>query len=227
MNKRSYWLVLLGGLAALLLAGVGCQTDIKPVEDRVGTVEQDLSAVETKLTSLEGETGTMSSVKQDLSAVEVKLASLEGRTGKISSPASKVMFTVTGVEWKGSTTVDSLAAPSADPGTLSNGYRFKKPGDFDKSDPKKWEVSSYVWSPGAMTVLQGDEVTLRVFILNGDKHDSWIAGPDGKEAVSVQTLNRGREYTLRFTASQVGHYMLHCSSHAPTMDAVITVLPRT
>jgi len=190
------------GLVLLLLAAMACAPDLKPVEDRIGAAEQNLAAAQAKLTSL------------------------EGKAGKIAAPAGEVMFVVTGAELKGSTTTASLAVPPVDPKTLSDGYRYKKPGDADKADATKWEVSTYVWTPGAMTVLQGDKVTLRIFIINGDKHTTWVEGPDGSEVVAEQEQNRGREYVLEFTASQVGNYVLHCNEHDPTMHSNITVLPR-
>ena len=189
------------GLA--LLAAMACAPSIKPLEDRVGAAEKNV-------TTIQG-----------------KLASLEGKAGKIAAPAGKVEFVVTGVELKGSTVIKDLAVPTIDPKTLSDGYWYKAPGDADKSDPTKWEVSTYVSTPGAMTVLQGDDVALRIFIVNGDKHKTWIEGPDGKEVVKEQEQNRGREYVMKLTASQVGTYRLLCNNHDPTMTAVITVLPRS
>ena len=202
MSRHLRYLVLGGGLAALLLAAAAC-TDIKPVEDRVGAAEQSIAAAQAKLTSL------------------------EGKAGKIVAPASEVMFMVTGAELKGSTVTKDLAAPTTNPKSLSDGYRYKEPGVADKADATKWEVSTYVWTPGAMTVLQGDKVTLRIFIVNGDKHTTWVEGPDGSEVTKEQEQNRGREYVLSFTASQVGNYVLHCNEHDPTMHANIMVLPRS
>jgi len=190
---------------AMLLLGTGCTApaDTKPLENRIAAVEQNVASVQTKL------------------------AAVESKAGRIVAPAGTVEFVVTGVEWKGSTSTKDLAAPPVDPAKLSDGYRYKGPGVADKADATKWEVSTYVWSPGAMTVLQGDKVKLRVFIVNGDKHSTWIEGPDGKEVVKEQVQNRGREYLVEFTASQVGNYALICNQHDPTMRAVITVLPRT
>lgn len=201
--ERRFRAVVAAAGAAILLATAACSTDVKPLEDRVGAVEQNATAA------------------------QAKLASLEGKAGKIAVPPSKVWFAVTGVELKGSTVTKDLAVPPVNPKTLSDGYRYKAPGEADKADATKWEVSTYVWNPGAITVLQGDEVTLRIFIVNGDKHTTWVEGPDGKEVVKEQEQNRGREYLLTFTAAQVGHYMLHCNEHDPTMNAVITVLPRS
>lgn len=193
-----------GGLALVVLAAAACAaaTDLKPLEDKVAAAEQNVSTLQGKLTSV------------------------EGKAGKIAAPAGTVEISVAGVEYKGSTSMDSLAPPPSDPAKLSDGYRYKKPGDADKADAKKWEVSTYLWSPGAMTVLQGDQVKLRILIINGDKHSTWVEGPDGKEAVKEQEQNRGREYLVNFTASQVGSYKLICNEHDPTMKAVITVLPR-
>lgn len=203
MERRFRAVVAAASAAILVLLVAACGADLKPVEDRVGTVERDTAAV------------------------QARVGAIESRVGKLSVPAREVEFVVTGVELKGSTSVDSLAPPPTDPTTLSDGYRYKKPGDADKADAKKWEVATYVWSPGAMTVLQGDRLTLRVFIVNGDKHTAWVEGPDGAEVVKEGEQNRGREYVMTFTAAQVGTYKLVCNEHDPTMRAVITVLPRT
>ncbi len=203
MSKLVRYLGMGGGLALLLLAGVACAADLKPVEDRIGAAEQNLAAAQAKVTAL------------------------EAKAGKIAAPAGKVEFVVTGAELKGSTVTKDLAAPPTNPATLSDGYRYKAPGDADKADPTKWEVSTYVWLPSAMTVLQGDEVTLRIFSVNGDKHTTWVEGPDGKEVVKEVEQNRGREYPVKFTAAQVGNYKLICNQHDPTMRANITVLPRS
>lgn len=203
MDGRIRAIVAAAGTAILLLLAAACGADVKPLEDRVGAVEQNVTAA------------------------QAKLAGLEGKAGKLAAPASKVWFAVTGVEWKGSTVTKDLAVPPVNPKTLSDGYRYKAPGEADKNDATKWEVSTYVWQPGAMTVLQGDEVSLRIFIVNGDKHTTWIEGPDGMEVVKEQEQNRGREYLMTFTAAQVGHYTLHCNEHDPTMHAVLTVLPRS
>lgn len=140
-----------------------------------------------------------------------------------SAKSSEAVFTLTGVELKGSTSIDSLAAPTTDPASLSAGYRYKKPGDADKSDPKKWEVSTCIWTPGVMTVKKGDTVKLRTFIVNGDNHATKVVAPDGKDAVAEQVLQRGRETTLTFKATQTGNYVVLCKSHAPTMEAVVSV----
>ncbi len=201
MSKRLTYLV--AGVSAVALLATACSADTKPLEDKVAAVEQSVAG-------LQG-----------------KLVSLEAKAGKLSVPAAAVEFTVTGVELKGSTVTKDLAAPPVDPKTLSDGYRYKAPGEADKADPTKWEVASYVWTPGAMTVLQGNTVKLRVFAVNGDKHVTWVEGPDGSEAIKERELNRGRDYTLTFTANQVGTYRLICTTHDPTMTAVITVLPRS
>ncbi len=203
MKARFYPLLVGLVLGSLLLAAAACATDIAPLETRIGAVEQNVSAV------------------------QAKVASVEGKAGKIVAPASEVMFMVTGAELKGSTVTKDLAVPPVNPKTLSDGYRYKEPGVADKADATKWEVSTYVFTPGAMTVLQGDKVTLRIFIVNGDKHTTWVEGPDGSEVIKEQEQNRGREYLMTFTASQVGNYMLHCNEHDPTMHANITVLPRS
>ena len=151
---------------------------------------------------------------------------LTGRSlGQKDVPTTHTIF-MTAVELKGGTTADKLAPPPVNPKDLSKGYEFKPPGEADKADPKRWEVSSYLLSPGFVTVRQGDRVNLTVFIVNGDKHEVWISAPDGKKVVANTVWNRGREYTMKFLAEKTGTYQLVCSEHAPTMAATFLVLPR-
>ncbi len=144
--------------------------------------------------------------------------------GSAKPKPRKVEFNVTAMELKGSTTTDKLAPPTSSPKDLSDGYGFKKPGEADAKDPNKWEVSSYAWNPGSMTVCKGDAVTLRIFVTNGDEHKTWVEAPNGATAVKEQLQNRGREYVVNFVAKQAGIYRLMCDNHDPTMRANIFVL---
>jgi plastocyanin len=130
------------------------------------------------------------------------------------------------LEVKGGTSADKLVPPAINPKDLSKGYEFKAPGEADKRDPKRWEVSSYIFSPSFVTVRQGDRVDLTIFVVNGDAHESWITDPDGRKVLTNTTFNRGREYKVSFAAEKVGAYQLTCSEHAPTMAATFLVLPR-
>ena len=88
------------------------------------------------------------------------------------------------VEFKGATTTGKLAPPSANPAELSKGYVLKAPGEADKNVPDQWEVASYTFTPGFMTVRQGDSVTLSMFVVNGDKHEVAVLAPDGQVVVA-------------------------------------------
>ncbi len=135
-------------------------------------------------------------------------------------------ITVTGVELKGTTSTKSLVAPSVDPTTLSAGYRYKAPG-FDEEKPANWQVATYIWTPGSMVVHEGDEVTLSVFIVNGDHHVTRLVAPDGSQIGATDDYQRGRETKVTFSADQVGTYRFICDTHAPTMSADILVFPAT
>jgi len=132
---------------------------------------------------------------------------------------SAVTFDVELIEIKGGT--DGIAPPEVDPASLSLGYRYKGPGTVDPDNPDKWEVSTYMFAPGSMTVVDGDTVTLRMFGVNGDAHDIQVVAPDGSVVVDTFTINRGREYSVTFETDQTGHYKLLCYTHAPTMQADI------
>lgn len=133
-----------------------------------------------------------------------------------------VTFDVELIEVKGAT--DGISAPDTDPTSLSAGYGYKAPGEYDAENPDKWQVATYMFSPAAMTVVQGDEVTLRFFGVNGDHHGISLAAPDGTVVVDHFDMNRGREGLLTFTADQLGHYKLICADHSPTMTADILSL---
>ncbi len=135
------------------------------------------------------------------------------------APASDVTFDVEVIEIKGAT--DGIDPPSVDPTSLSDGYGYKAPGEYDADTPNKWQVATYLFSPGALSVVKGDDVTLRFFGVNGDSHTMWVEAPDGTKVTDVVELNRGRELTLDFTATELGHYKIFCANHAPTMTADI------
>jgi len=139
-----------------------------------------------------------------------------------SADPGEVTFDVQLIEVKGAT--DGIDAPETDPATLSEGYGYTPPGEFDAENPNKWQVATYMFSPGAMSVVQGDQVTLRVFGVNGDEHTMLVQAPDGSTAIESFTVNRGREVTVDFTADQSGHYKIFCANHAPTMTADILSL---
>ena len=152
------------------------------------------------------------------------LSTNEARAQKSTATTHTIFMTA--VELKGATTTENLVPPSVNPKDLSKGYNYKPPAQADKNDPKKWEVSSYRFDPGFVTVLQGDTVKLAVFIVNGDEHDVRIADSDGRDVAAVAKWNRGRECNVSFVAKKIGSYQLICSAHAPTMTATILVLPR-
>lgn len=136
-----------------------------------------------------------------------------------SAAPGDVTFDVELIEVKGAT--DGIAPPTADPTSLSSGYGFTPPGEYDADNPDKWQVATYMFSPAAMSVIQGDEVTFRFFGVNGDHHQMRLVGPDGSTVVESFDMSRGQEKLVTFTADQLGHYKLFCSTHSPTMTADI------
>lgn len=145
--------------------------------------------------------------------------------GQTAGATTHTIF-MSAIEIKGGTSADKLAPPPVNPKDLSKGYEFKPPGEADKKDPKRWEVSSYMFSPSTAAVRQGDTVKLTAFVVNGDEHQVKVNDPDGREVIAETKWNRGREYQLSFVAKKLGTYYLTCSDHAPTMTATIVVLPR-
>ncbi len=146
--------------------------------------------------------------------------------GTAAPPATERVFYVNAIEIKGGTSTDSLAAPETNPKSLGKTFGYKGPGEYDSSNPNKWQVASYQFNPSALTVFQGDTVKLVLFVVNGDLHTDRIESPSGKVVVAEQSHNRGRQYTMSFVAEEAGVYQLRCKEHAEAMRIAITVVPR-
>ncbi len=144
--------------------------------------------------------------------------------GGAAPPEAVRTFYVNAIEIKGAT--DVLAPPSTNPKDLEKSYGYKGPGEYDASNPDKWQVASYQFNPSALTVFQGDTVRLVLFIVNGDLHADRIENPDGQIVVAEQTHNRGRQYTMTFVADKAGVYQLRCNEHPEAMRLLMTVIPR-
>ena len=164
---------------------------------------------------------TSGASEEDLDALRAEVQALDGAPS--IGPVDR-LIEVTGLEIKGTTNTEDLAVPEVDPETLSAGFGYDAPG-FDEDNPTNWRVASYIWGPGNMTAFQGDSIDLHTFILNGNSHNVWVEAPDGSKVVEDIEMNRGRDYNLKFDATQAGVYKLICSTHATTMTADIVVLP--
>ncbi len=162
-----------------------------------------------------------------LGALAVLVAALSvACTSGSSSEAKPRKVQVTAFEIKGSTTAAELAPPTTDFKKMSDGYGYKAPGVFEPAPSTKWEVSSYMWSPGEVTAFKGDTLDLNFFVLNGNKHTVWIEGPDGATVLEETLMERGREYKKSVKLAKGGVGRLICNEHDPTMTAEIVALAR-
>lgn len=241
MKRRIFYLFLGGALATLLLLTLACRGSEGPAgssgsagltgaagaDGIAGPAGPDGPAGSKGATGAAGAAGPTGSAGPAGPAGSKGATGAAGATGPAggfnASPSTKE-FHLNVIEIKGTTNTDELDPPTVNPGSLSDGYGYRAPG-FDADSPKNWLVQSYMWSPAAMTVVAGDTVELTMFVLNGNIHETWLEAPDGSEAVTEFTMNRGREYFKTFAADQPGVYRLICNTHEPTMNAYITVLP--
>jgi len=160
-------------------------------------------------------------------ALAVVVAALTIACTSSQSGSSKPrVVQVTAFELKGSTTAAELAPPTEDFKKLSDGYGFKGPGVFEPAPSTKWEVASYIWSPGEVTAFKGDTLELNFVVINGNKHTVWIEGPDGATVLEETLMQRGREYKKSVKLAKAGVYRLLCNEHDPTMTAEIVALSR-
>ncbi len=147
-------------------------------------------------------------------------------TSGSSSESKPRKIQVTAFELKGSTTAAELAPPTTDFKKKSDGYGFKGVGVLEPAPSTKWEVASYMWSPGQVTAFKGDTLELNFFVVNGNKHTVWIEGPDGETVLEETLMQRGREYKQSVHLAKAGVYRLICNEHDPTMTAEILALSR-
>ncbi len=162
----------------------------------------------------------------DVGPVEDRVSAVESDLAALLPPPTEHFIEVTAFEVKGATSASDLAPPDVDPSTLSDGFGYKAPGEYDPDNPDQWQVASYMWTPGQMVAYQGDTMNLHFFVLNGNEHQVWIEGPDGETVVDETEMNRGREYNMSVSLASAGVYRLICNNHEPTMTAEIVVLPR-
>ncbi len=148
---------------------------------------------------------------------------------------------ITVLEPKGGTTTDKLVDPPVDPRKLSKGYTYTPPGGVS-NQPARWEVSAYLFAPAGLIVLRGEQVNLKIYVVNGDHHvvsitgpdgqkvrvDFWISGEDDKKldeqtGVAAFKIERGRENVVSFIATMIGTYTIGCATHEPSMSAQLVV----
>lgn len=129
--------------------------------------------------------------------------------------AEKRFFTVAAVEPKGGVTADKEPFPS-EPLPAGGGYVLNKPDANNR-----WEVSTYLWTPGQIIVNEGDEVTLEFVGINGASHPTTI-----KDFGKTFVLKRGTATRVSFVADKAGTFPIECHTHRPSMTAEIIVLPK-
>ncbi len=162
----------------------------------------------------------MSSIKKGALAVGLVAGlsagiSMETFAASVPPPMKRTIH-MAAIEPKGSANMDKEPFPKAAL-PAGGGYALKAP---DKEG--KWEVETYAWLPGSVTVYQGDGVTLQVAGINGAEHAVSIEGYAVKYVVK-----RGEITTVSFKADKAGIFEIICHNHRPSMTAQLIVLPRS
>ena len=99
--------------------------------------------------------------------------------------AEKRSFTVAAIEPKGGVTVDKEPFPlEALPS--GGGYVLNKPDGNNR-----WEVSTYLWTPGQIIVNEGDEVTLEFVGIRRILASLWMR-THGKQAMSAMEYSSAK-----------------------------------
>lgn len=134
-----------------------------------------------------------------------------------TEPARDRLIWINAIEIKGATNADELGAPGSDPGDVGDAFGFKW-----LEEGVRWQVASYIFTPGSIVVNEDDRVTLRFFAVNGNIHDIYVDQYQPGE----RTLNRGRFMDIQFTANTPGTFEVVCTNHEPSMRSTLIVNPR-
>jgi plastocyanin len=170
-------------------------------------------------------------------AVVLVLIATARLPGLVAAPAAERTFFVTVHEPRGGTT--ALPPPAVPPDTLSKGYVWHPVG-FDPARPGRWDVESYIYAPAMLVANEGERVTLQVFVVNGDKHDTTVIDPMGRPVsvrvsvpgemtpsdVTAFDTQRGRQTAVSFRLARAGMYEVRCVTHSPSMTLYLFSLPR-
>ncbi|WP_449536567.1 hypothetical protein [Ferdinandcohnia sp. Marseille-Q9671] len=71
------------------------------------------------------------------------------------------------------------------------------------------EIESYFWNPGTVNVPGGQDVTFKIFGVNGNEHSFYIEGTDIKG-----TVKKGEEITVTANFEEEGMYRIICLNHS-------------
>lgn len=85
-------------------------------------------------------------------------------------------------------------------------------GEFSTKTEDGKEIEAYRWDPGTIVVPKDQEVTIRIYGVNGMEHPFYIEGTDYKG-----TVQKGKETIIKARFDKEGTYRLICSTHS-TID---------
>ncbi len=114
------------------------------------------------------------------------------------------------------------------------------PVGFDPARPTRWDVESYIYAPAMLAAFEGDRVTLKIFVVNGDKHDTTVVDPAGRpqsvrvniegettpDDVTAFDTPRGRQTNVSINLARPGTYEVRCVTRTPSMALYLLALPR-
>jgi heme/copper-type cytochrome/quinol oxidase subunit 2 len=82
-------------------------------------------------------------------------------------------------------------------------------GEFSTKTEDGKEIEAYRWDPGTIVVPKDQDITLRIYGVNGSEHPFYIEGTDYKGNVQ-----KGKETIMNVKFDQAGTYRLICLTHS-------------
>lgn len=82
-------------------------------------------------------------------------------------------------------------------------------GEFSTTTKDGKKIEAYRFDPGTIVVPKNEEVSLRIFGVNGEEHPFYIEGTDIKG-----TVKKGEETLVSLNFKEAGTYKLICDTHS-------------
>lgn len=82
-------------------------------------------------------------------------------------------------------------------------------GEFSSTTSDGKKIEAYRFDPGTISIPDNEDVSLRIFGVNGDEHPFYIEGTDIKG-----TVKKGEETVVSLHFKEKGTYRLICDTHS-------------
>lgn len=92
-------------------------------------------------------------------------------------------------------------------------------GEFSTTTADGKKLEAYRWDPGTIVIPKNQNVTLKIFGVNGEEHPFYIEGTNIKG-----TVKKGEETVVSLNFNEEGTYRLICDAHSHEEHNVVPMI---